>query len=544
MGTVRLSFGQKVLLKFTFAMLLLLGIRAGAQKKFILTDRETRREYHRNDSLSAVKFLDSLAAGAYFYTKVVHVEKQGQTTRILFDKGVSSQTAKVRVSDSLAARLNLPTAFKTENLDSLKHAVNRTFTDDGYPFNRVKTTIKEQENGIPTVQLEVNPGKRRAIDALVIRDYEKLPKPFLNKLKKQLAGTVYTEKNLGFLSRELENNAFFTLTRPPQTRFTADSTQIYLFLKKKNTNTFDGIIGFGNNEAKKFTFNGNINVALRNVFNRFETMALRWQRSAGAQNFNLNVEVPYLFNSRLGTAIDVEIYKQDSLFASAKFRPSVFYTFSSRYKMGLRGTFSTSAGLDGGFSALSEDYGKSGAGLWAEYLDPSEIPLFQAKKWLRAEADVLTTTYAGTRREQQSQFAIKGAMNLHLAGSHWLNLAGEGAATFSAAPLAVNELYRFGGSKSLLGFAENSLLADSYVFGGPEYRYLVGEKAFLDLFLQYGMLSNKNLRISPTLISFGGGMHFMLPVGLMSLQISNGHQSGTPFKLSGTVIHWGLLSTF
>ena len=94
------------------------------------------------------------------------------------------------------------------------------------------------------------------------------------------------------------------------------------------------------------------------------------------------------------------------------------------------------------------------------------------------------------------------------------------------------------------GFNEQSLISDFYAFAGAEYRYLVNDQAFFDLFAQYGQMSNKALGITPKLYSVGSGFNFFLPVGLMSFQISNGNEFGNPFKFNEIKIHWGILSRF
>ena len=52
-----------------------------------------------------------------------------------------------------------------------------------------------------------------------------------------------------------------------------------LLFRRKKSNNFDGIIGFGNNDKKKFSFTGSINLQSKNVFNSFETISLYWQRN-------------------------------------------------------------------------------------------------------------------------------------------------------------------------------------------------------------------------------------------------------------------------
>ena len=114
--------------------------------------------------------------------------------------------------------------------------------------------------------------------------------------------------------------------------------QIFLFTQKKKSNSFDGILGFGNDKTDKFTFNGSLNVNFRNMFNSFESINIFWQRNPDkGQTFDLKTDIPYLFGSNVGTNINVNIYRQDSTFANVKLIPAFYlhlvsYTHLDVYK--------------------------------------------------------------------------------------------------------------------------------------------------------------------------------------------------------------------
>lgn len=511
----------------------------------MLIDVQTQKQYVKKDSLSAVKFLDSLSQTNYFFTELKDVKKTGSRTEIFFDKGKNFNEAHIKISDSLSRAMKTNPEFFTKNLDSLKREINRKFIEKGYSFNRVKSKFHGMKNEIPVVELSVITEKQRKINGFVVKGYEKVPKRFIKNLKKEYSGKVYDEKNLLSVNQSLQNHPYVTLERPPQTLFTKDSTNIYLFLQKKKVNTFDGIIGFGNDKSDKFTFNGTLNLQFRNMFNGFESIGLFWQRNPDrGQTFDLQTDIPYLFKSNVGTNINVNIFRQDSTFANVKMLPAVYYHISNRQKIGLRGTFETSTVMDSLY-VQGKDYTKKGIGLWYDFTEPSEIELFMYRTKLRAEADMMSTHYSKDDiKAAQTRYFLFGERNFHIRGSHYLNLRGETALMSSKNEFTVNELLRFGGWNSMRGFNENSLYADFYYFGNAEYRYLVNNQAFFDVFLQYGQLNNKTLNLKPKLYSFGVGFNFFLPIGLMSFQISNGSEFGNQIKFGDTKIHWGILTRF
>ena len=520
---------------------------SNAQKKeYWLIDKETNGKKIVSDSAKAVKFLDSLTENSYFFTELKDVKKIENRTEIYYDKGPNFNRARVTFSDSLVSDLKLQkNDLYTKNLDSLKKNINQKYRNKGFAFNRVKTKFQKMENGIPAVKISVVTSSQRKIDAIVYKGYTRLPKQFVKALNKEYLGKNYDDKNLVTMNQTLQNHQFITLEKPPQTLFTQDSTQVFLFMQKKKTNTFDGMIGFGNDKSEKFTVNGTLNVQLKNMFNSFESIGVYWQRNPDkGQTFDMQTDIPYTFGSNVGLNVNVNIFRQDSTFANVKLLPAIYYHLSPRQKLGLKGTFESSAILDSLYTG-GRDYSKKGIGFWYQYQEGSDIPLFINKSNIRIEADFLKTKYDATQEQyDQIRYFLFAEHNFNLSGNHFLNIKAESALLSAKNDLSSNELFRFGGWNSMRGFNEQSLISDFYAFAGAEYRYLVNDQAFFDLFAQYGQMSNKALGISPKLYSLGLGFNFFLPIGLMSFQISNGNQFGNPFKFNEIKIHWGILSRF
>ena len=515
------------------------------EKEFWLINTQTDEKTLVKDSVSAVKFLDSLTQNSYYLTELRNVKKEGNKTEIYFDTGKNFNEANVKLTEEIAKSLNLKQEFFTKNLDSLKKEINASYRARGFTFNRVKSKFLGMQQNIPHIEISVVNGEQRKINSFVIKGYDKVPKRFVKNLEKDFQGKIYADENLIRINQSLQNHPFISLEKPAQTLFTKDSTQVFLFLQKRKSNSFDGIIGFGNDKTEKFTFNGSLNMNFRNMFNSFETVNIFWQRNPDkGQIFDLKTDIPYLFQSNLGLDLNVNIYRQDSTFTNVKFLPSLYLHLSNRQKLGLRGTFETSSVMDSLY-IQGKDFGKKGIGVWYDFTEPSEIELFMHKTQIRASADYISTLYSKDNTTiSQNNFFFYGERNFYISGNHYLNLRAETALINSKNDLVENELLRFGGWNSFRGFNENALFADFYYFGTAEYRFLAGNQAFFDVFGQYGELNNKSLSLKPKLYSFGLGFNFFLPIGLMSFQISNGNEFGNPVKFGDTKIHWGILSKF
>ena len=515
------------------------------QRTFILKDKDTQKEFIKKDSLSAVTFLDSLAQNSYYFTQVVKVENLDHNILIHFDKGKNYQNAKVLLTAESADFLKLKKEFVTHNIDSLKTQIALQYAQKGYAFNRVKSIYQGFENGLPKVEIFIVKGDLRKVNGIVIQGYTKSPKRFVKNLEKEFVGKPYTQEILQKLSINLRNHLFVTLEKSPQTLFTKDSTEIYLNLQKKKSNFFDGIIGFGNDQQDKITFNGNLSLELKNVLNSFETISVFWQRNPqSGQNFDLNTDIPYLFKSNIGTQASLNVYRQDSTFANFRFKPSFYYQLKTQQKLGVRAHIEISSVLNE-TNLSSEDFTKNGFGFFYHFNQPSEEILFQYNTKILIEADFLNSNYQKQNLKlHQTLYSVFAEHNLPIIGNHYLNLKIESSMINSKASLKQNELFRIGGYRSLRGFNEQSIFTDFYAYGGLEYRYLSNNQAFFDVFGQWASVRNTVSRDMKQLFSVGIGFNFLLPLGIMSFQISNGQQEGNPFRFQDTKIHWGLISKF
>lgn len=527
-----------------FFLFVLLSSFLWGQKRFVLKEVGTQKSVIRKDSAAAAKFLDSLVENGFYDVAVLKTQPHQEGEEILYRRGKDYRIAQITVSDSLAKIFRTSTNFQTKNADSLRQRWTQVLAGQGYNFARIKTEYLGKKDDVPILKLSVVLGQQRRVNRLVIKDYDKVPQRFVRNLEHETLQKPYTSPLLISLQQSLQNHPYVTLSKPPQTLFTKDSTQVFLFLEKRKVNIFDAMIGFGNDREEKINFSGTVNVQLRNVFNSFESLGLYWQRSPDkAQTFTAGFTFPYLFGSNMGTETTLNIFRQDTLFSNIKFEPGLFYNLGLRQKLGLKGTLELSSSTQEQTTTL-QNYSKKGIGIFYDWLQPAEEEILGARTLLHAEAGYLANLYEDNTSAKQYRFYGRGEKNLRLRGAHYLNLRAEGGWLESNLPITLNELFRIGGWNSLRGFNENSILAEKYGYGTLEYRYLINTQSFFDAFGQYGGLHNGALDTSPTFYSVGVGFQMYLPIGLMSFQISSGTFVGQPLKFADTKIHWGIITRF
>jgi hypothetical protein len=69
--------------------------------------------------------------------------------------------------------------------------------------------------------------------------------------------------------------------------------------RKRKSNTFDGFIGFSNNETNKIRLNGYADIKLENILGS-ELLSIYWKSDGNDQKTFNAIELPYILKSPLG----------------------------------------------------------------------------------------------------------------------------------------------------------------------------------------------------------------------------------------------------
>jgi outer membrane protein assembly factor BamA len=109
-----------------------------------------------------------------------------------------------------------------------------------------------------------------------------------------------------------------------------------------------------------------------------------------------------------------------------------------------------------------------------------------------------------------------------------------------------NELFQIGGYRLLRGFDEASQFLSQYAIGTAEYRYLIGENSYFNVFSDggWGKDAGTGVNRSFAYLSAGLGLAFETKVGLFNLAWAVGSRNDIPFNLRQSKIHFGFISYF
>ena len=219
----------------------------------------------------------------------------------------------------------------SEISNTLRYIVD-SFEKNGNSFVQVSLKNIHFENNSAIAHIQVLDTKTRNIDKIIIKGYENFPKTFISHDLNLKIGSTFNKEKLKYSSQVINRLSFVEEQKPPEVLFTNDSTYIYLYLKKKRSNKFDGIIGFASKEEESgLEFNGYLDLSINNIFNSGETIALFWKNNGNdSQRFYIAAETPYIFNLPIIPKVTFELFRQDSTFSNIVTDIDIAYTLNTK----------------------------------------------------------------------------------------------------------------------------------------------------------------------------------------------------------------------
>lgn len=414
----------------------------------------------------------------------------------------------------------------------------------GFSMAKVKLIDIKNSNGFLTANLYIYLGEKRNVNDIVINGYEKFPAGHKKNIKRLYRNKVFNQQSLDKLYKNFEQFRFVKQTKYPEILFTKDSTKIYVYLEKSKSNTFDGFIGFNNDETNKVVFTGYVDLSLQNVLNSGEKIAFFWKSDGQDQKtFNLGVELPYIFKSPLGLKGQLNIFKQDSTFQTTQTNIDLGYFFNYNSRLYLGYQSAESSDIQNLNSATLNDFTNTFLTSTYEFVQfKNDDFLFPEKTNFNLK---IGTGNRDAKLQSNSQFFGKLNLkyNFYLNQKNIFNIKSQNFYLQSDSYI-INELQRFGGINSIRGFNENSLQANTFTSILTEYRYVLSPSIYVHSIIDYAYIQDKTSNLQDNLLGLGFGFGLLTKNGLFNIIYANGSTNDQAIKLSNSIVHISLKATF
>ena len=432
-------------------------------------------------------------------------------------------------------------------IESFLNGTLQKLEQKGFALAKLKLININKEEQTLYAELQFESGKQRQLNSVIIKyaDNNKknsFPEGYLIQINRKYHNSTFNQEAVKKIYDDFEKFSFVHQIKYPEILFTKDTTKVYVYLEKRKSNTFDGFIGFANNDNNKLTFNGYLDLALENTLKVGEQFSLYWKSDGNNQKtFKASIEIPYLFKSPIGLKAQINIFKQDTIFQNTKTSLDLGYLidYNTRLYLGYQST--ESSDIQNTNNTTISDYNNSFITGNLEYskfdYSNSTFPKKSNLSLMIGTGKRATSNLPETvATSKQFYLNLKVMHNFYLNKKNCININYQNYYLKSDSYI-VNELYRFGGINSIRGFAENSLQASFLNSIITEYRYIVSPELFINSILDYAYFQDNSSDLKGTLLGFGMGLGLQTKNGLLRLAIANGSTKNQQIKFYNTIIN-------
>lgn len=427
-------------------------------------------------------------------------------------------------------------------LEQTLHSIYTYYEKSGASFTDINLReITPITKGI-LAQVEITKSKKRTIDKVVVKGYPNFPKKYVKNHLRIKPTTIYNEATLVKTSNSLQKLAFLTEFRKPEVLFTKDSTHLYIYVRKKKSNHFDGLIGFSNSvENGKLQFNGYLDIQLNNSFNKGEQLAVYWSNNGNQQeDFRFKIATPYLFNTPISPELTFEIYKQDSTFITTDFN------FNSKYLINENNTIgatihlrSSNTLLENNTNPLLNSYKTNAYGATYQFNQTSNIKrIFTLNSAFNYGS---RNSFNSTTPQYHLILDFSIIEKITQRSSIYIHNKTE---SLRSNTILFNELFQIGGANSIRGFYEQSIFCSSYNYTNLEYRLLTNSESYLYSYSDIGLTEDQTIHSNDRFYSFGIGYVYKTKNGFVNLNYGFGKKNKESFNFNQGIFQIKLTTTF
>jgi hypothetical protein len=493
--------------------------------------------YLENNILKTSKINDTT------YNSIIALKERTKNIHIYIGINNSFFTSKETKNDTLIIPYS-----------EVENYLNQKIIDaekQGFALSKIKLENIRKKNLIIYADLNFKSEKKRSVNSIILnytnpagKDF--FPKGHLKQLNKKYLNKTFNQEIVKQLYDDMNSFEFITQTKYPEILFTKDSTKIYTYIEKRKANAFDGYIGFSNDENKKLTVNGYLDVTLINTLHAGEQFSLYWKSDGNQQKtFNTKLEIPYIFKSSLGLKAQLNIFKQDSTFQNTKTAIDLGYyiNYNSKIYLGYQST--ESSDIQNTNSTTISDFKNSYITSSYEYRKIDHLNNLIPKKaflnWIIGYGKRNTNNDPETAIPSQQFYTnLNASYNFELNEKNFININSQNF-YLNSKNYIFNELFRFGGMNSIRGFVENSLQSNFNTLILTEYRYKFSKNIYINTIADYGLYQDLTSTINPNkikkLIGVGIGSVIQTPNGLLKITLTNGGSNTQEIQLYNTIIN-------
>jgi len=439
------------------------------------------------------------------------------------------------------------------------------YENSGYPF--IKIIINSvyiyhdsvSGENFADIYFKIGSGELNRIDKIEIRGNNSTKDYVIIRELRLEKGEVYSQERIEEFPNRLNRLRFFESVKVPQFYLNSKNEGVLLVeIKEKNTNNFDGIIGYvppNKNEQSGFV-TGLVNISLRNLFGTGRAAAIRWNKfDRNSQEFDLKYLEPWLLGYPFNINFNFYQRIQDTTYVQRKIEGAVEYLatedISASVMIASESVIPT-VRIIPRFTVFNSTYFTTGINLKIDTRDDPYAPttgiLFInsyafSKKTIDGPLQHITPDIQTEVNLQRFAVSLYAYYEIFLRQIIAIGINGR---ELRGPTFENSDLYRLGGTNSLRGYRENQFLGSRIFWSNLEYRFLFTRRSYGFIFFDTGYFlrpaeETRNILKAEDFL-YGFGLGLSLETGLGVLAVSYALGKGDSF--SDGKIHFGIINKF
>jgi outer membrane protein insertion porin family len=209
------------------------------------------------------------------------------------------------------------------------------FENSGYPFAKIQISSvnvyndSASEESFADIYLKIISGKENKIDKVDVRGNTSTKDYVIFRELRLESGELFVQNKIEEFPKRLNRLRFFEPVATPQFYINSKNEGVLLVeVTEKNTNNFDGIIGYippGKNESSGYV-TGLVNISLRNLFGTGRAAAIKWNKyDRNSQELDLRYLEPWFLSFPININLGLYQRVQDTTYVQRKFEGSLEY---------------------------------------------------------------------------------------------------------------------------------------------------------------------------------------------------------------------------
>lgn len=439
------------------------------------------------------------------------------------------------------------------------------YENSGHPFARIIISSVNvyydslKEENLADLYLKIESGSENRIEKIEITGNSSTKENVILRELRFETGSPYIQKQIDEFPQRLNRLRFFEPVQSPKFYISSKKEGVLLIdVKEKNTNNFDGIIGYippGKNENSGYV-TGLINVSLRNLFGTGRAASIKWNKfDRKSQELDLKYLEPWFLGYPFNINLNLYQRIQDSTYVQRKIEGALEYLATED----ISGSVSISSEtvvptnrIKPVFTVYNSSYITTGINLKIDTRDdpyaPTEGILFinsysYSRKKISGPIEYITANLETSINLQRFSVSFNFFYELF---SRQVVAIGVNGRELRSSSFENSDLFRLGGTNTLRGYREEQFIGSRIFWSNLEYRALLTRRSFAFLFFDTGYYlrpaeADKNiLQVEDFLYGFGLGLNLETALGVLRVSYALG--KGDTF--SDGKIHFGVLNEF